>query len=252
MDTDQGGARAAGAGSGGRQKTRRLPLVLMYHSVEPYDTDPHQVTVRPQRFDRQLLWLRRRGLRGVAMSELLESRRDGLVGLTFDDGYADFVTDVLPALRRYAFTATVFVVAGALGGHNSWDEPGPRKALMTAADVRRAAEAGMEIGSHSLNHVRLPEVDDAELGNEVGHSRELLAELAGRDVTGFCYPYGAVGEREVRAVQAAGYDYACSVHSSPLDGRHALPRAFIGDRDGSARLFAKLARQRLTAGRAVR
>ena len=67
-------------------------LVLMYHSVEPYTADPYQVTVHPDRFARQLRWLRRRGLRGVSMRELLAARRDGtargLVGLTFDDGYA--------------------------------------------------------------------------------------------------------------------------------------------------------------------
>ncbi len=234
---------------------RPMPLVLMYHSVEPYDTDPYQVTVHPERLDRQLRWLRRRGTRGVSMRELLQARREGrgqgLAGLTFDDGYTDFVTEVLPALDRYGFTATVFVVAGALGGYNSWDEPGPRKALMTAADVRNAADAGMEIGSHSMSHIRLPESTDEELAEELRGSRRVLAELAGRPVTGFCYPYGAVGEREVRAVRAAGYDYACAVYASPLAGRHALPRTFIGDRDTSPRLFAKLARHRLTVGRAA-
>ncbi len=234
---------------------RPMPLVLMYHSVEPYDTDPYQVTVHPERLDRQLRWLRRRGMRGVSMRELLQARREGrghgLAGLTFDDGYTDFVTEVLPALDRYGFTATVFVVAGALGGHNSWDEPGPRKALMTAADVRNVADAGMEIGSHSMSHIRLPESTDEELTEEVQRSRQVLAELAGRPVTGFCYPYGAVGEREVRAVRAAGYDYACAVYASPLAGLHALPRTFIGDRDTSPRLFAKLARHRLTVGRAA-
>jgi peptidoglycan/xylan/chitin deacetylase (PgdA/CDA1 family) len=232
-----------------------MPLVLMYHSVESYDADPYQVTVRPQRFTRQLRWLHRRGLRGVSMSELLRARREGrdaaLVGLTFDDGYADFLTEVLPALTRYGFGATVFVIAGALGGHNAWDEPGPRKSLMTAEDVRRAADAGVEIGSHSLHHIRLPEVGDDELTGQVRQSRQILAQITGRDVTGFCYPYGRVGEREVRAVQAAGYDYACAVHASPLRGRHAIPRAFIGDRDTSPRLFAKVARHRLTMGRAA-
>jgi peptidoglycan/xylan/chitin deacetylase (PgdA/CDA1 family) len=232
-----------------------MPLVLMYHSVEPYDTDPYQVTVHPERLDRQLRWLRRRGMRGVSMRELLQARREGrghgLAGLTFDDGYTDFVTEVLPALDRYGFTATVFVVAGALGGHNSWDEPGPRKTLMTAADVRNVADAGMEVGSHSMSHIRLPESTDEELAEEVRRSREVLAELAGRPVTGFCYPYGAVGEREVQAVRAAGYDYACAVYASPLAGRHALPRTFIGDKDTSPRLFAKLARHRLTVGRAA-
>jgi len=233
-------------------ESARLPLVLMYHSIEPYDADPYRVTVCPERFEHQLRWLRRRGLRGVAMCELLRDREDGLVGLTFDDGYADFLTEVLPALCRHGFTATVFVIAGALGGHNSWDEPGPRKALMTAADVRRVTDAGMEVGSHSLHHVPLPLVPEGDLRDEVSRSRSRLAEVTGCAVTGFCYPYGAVGEREVRAVRAAGYDYACAVRSSPLDGRHALPRAFVGDRDGAARLFAKVARHRLTTGRAAR
>jgi peptidoglycan/xylan/chitin deacetylase (PgdA/CDA1 family) len=232
-----------------------MPLVLMYHSVEPYDADPYQVTVHPRRFDRQLRWLRGRGLRGVSMSELLyergAGRGAGLVGLTFDDGYADFVTEVLPALRRYSFGATVFVIPGVLGGHNSWDEPGPRKPLMTASDVRRAADAGVEVGSHSLHHIRLPEAGDDELTEQVHLSREIIAGITGRAVTGFCYPYGAVGEREVRAVRAAGYDYACAVHASPLAGRHAIPRAFIGDRDTAPRLFAKVARHRLISGRAA-
>jgi peptidoglycan/xylan/chitin deacetylase (PgdA/CDA1 family) len=234
-----------------------MPLVLMYHSVEAYDADPYQVTVHPQRFDRQLRWLRRRGLRGVGMRELLAARGngngDGLVGLTFDDGYRDFLTEVVPALDRYGFTATVFVVAGGLGGHNEWDEPGPRKPLMTADEVRKVAAAGLEIGSHSLSHVPLPEVTDGALAEEVRRSRLLLAELAGQDVTGFCYPYGGVGEREIAAVRAAGYDYACATRTtSELAGRHAVPRTFIGDRDTSPRLFAKVARHRLTVGRAAR
>jgi peptidoglycan/xylan/chitin deacetylase (PgdA/CDA1 family) len=234
----------------------RMPLVLMYHSVEPYDEDPFMVTVRPRRFDRQLRWLRRRGLRGVSMTELLAARRDGrgagLVGLTFDDGYTDFVTEALPALRRHGFTATVFVVAGALGGHNSWDGPGPRKSLMTEREVCRVAAAGMEIGSHSLSHVQLPTLTDNELLQQVRRSRQILAEVAGRPVTGFCYPYGGVGEREIAAVTAAGYDYACAVYDSPLAGRHAVPRTFIGDRDTAPRLYAKVARHHLTIGRAVR
>jgi peptidoglycan/xylan/chitin deacetylase (PgdA/CDA1 family) len=231
-----------------------MPLVLMYHSVEAYDADPYQVTVHPERFDRQLRWLHRRGWRGVSMIELLYARRhgldDGLVGLTFDDGYTDFVTEVLPALERYRFGATVYVVAGALGGHNSWDEPGPRKTLMTEADVRRAASAGMEIGSHSLSHIGLPRIDDRELTEQVARSRHILTEITKQPVPGFCYPYGSVGEREMQAVRAAGYDYACSVHPSPLDGRYAIPRTFIGDRDNAARLYAKVVRHRLTAGRA--
>lgn len=226
-----------------------MPLVLMYHSIEPYTDDPYQVTVHPRRFERQLRWLRRRGLRGVSMRSLLTAPGPGLVGLTFDDGYADFVANVMPVLVSFGWTATVYVVAGSIGGHNAWDVPGPHKELMTAADVAAVSAAGMEIGSHGFAHVRMPSADDLSL--QTVRSREILADVSGQDVSGFCYPYGAVGAREVEAVRAAGYDYACAVQPTPVIGRHAIPRTFIGDRDASPRLYAKLARHRLTLGRAA-
>jgi peptidoglycan/xylan/chitin deacetylase (PgdA/CDA1 family) len=89
------------------------------------------VTVRPDRFQQQLRWLDRRGLRGTSMRELLAARHEAadqrLVGLTFDDGYADFAEHVLPALARFGFTATVFVLADLLGDGNSWDQAGPAR-----------------------------------------------------------------------------------------------------------------------------
>src|SRR6266498_4167039 len=133
-----------------------VPLVLMYHSVESYDADPFHVTVSPDRFAMQMRLLDRLGIQATSIGELLDLTappRDSArvrVGLTFDDGYEDFATEVIPVLAQYGFTATVFVVAGLLGGHNTWDRPGPRKALMTAEQLRKAAEAGMEIASHSV------------------------------------------------------------------------------------------------------
>jgi peptidoglycan/xylan/chitin deacetylase (PgdA/CDA1 family) len=221
-------------------------MILMYHSVDPYTEDPYRVTVRPERFERQLRWLRRRGLRGVSMRELRAAGDPrGLVGLTFDDGYADFVTRVLPALRRCGFTATVYVVTGEIGGHNAWDVPGPRKPLMTADDVRRVADAGIEVGSHSRTHRRLPTVDDPGLQDEIGESRVALQRVIAGPVDGFCYPYGAAGQREVAMVSAAGYGYACAVGKRTLDGPHALPRTYIGDRDSAPRLHAKWIRHGL-------
>ncbi|GAA4705304.1 polysaccharide deacetylase [Phytohabitans rumicis] len=228
----------------------------MYHSVAAYAADPYQVTVRPDRFARQMRWLRRNGLRGVSMRELVRARTEGtagrLVGLTFDDGYADFTTNVMPVLARFGFTATVFVVAGAPGGYNAWDQPGPTKSLMTAEDVRRAADAGMEVASHGLLHRALPDVDEATLASEVDGSREAVARLAGREVDGFCYPYGKAGPREVEAVRAAGYSYACAVRPSTLDSRLAIARTYVGDRDGTARLYAKWLRHRARTARGAR
>lgn len=209
--------------------------VLMYHSISADSDDPYCIRVRPQCFEAQMRLISRLGLRGVSMRELRAAeahrswRAARLVGLTFDDGYADFAEHALPVLLRYGFTATVFALAGRLGGENSWDPDGPRRQLMTASMLRSAAEAGMEVGSHGLLHVSLPEASDTELADEVRLSRSQLREVTGQSVDGFAYPFGHVNVRVARAVRAAGYDYACAIWKSDLPARYTLTRTAVQD-----------------------
>lgn len=220
--------------------TRRRPWIAMYHSVGDCSDDPYRITVSPDRLERQLAWFSRRGLTGVPVSALLRApARSRLVGLTFDDGYADFAEHALPLLRRYGFGATLFVLAGRLGGDNAWDPLGPRKPLLDADGVRRAAAAGVEIGSHGLLHTDLTRADDLRLKAETVESRTVLEELTGAPVRGFCYPYGTVDARAVAAVREAGYAWACAIDPGPLTGPHALPRVHVGERDTAVRLFLK-------------
>ena len=98
------------AGTGPRMG---IPPVLMYHSISPsLLPDPHCVRVHPARLDGHLRLLRRLGLRGVSLRELLAASdrgtAAGLVGLTFDDGYADFLDHAVPVLARHGMTATLY------------------------------------------------------------------------------------------------------------------------------------------------
>ena len=174
---------------------------------------------------------------------------NNLVGLTFDDGFADFIVHATPILHRYGFTATVFVIAERLGGYNDWNVPGPRKNLMTADELRQITCSGIEVGSHGLRHVSLKHLNDASLVHEVGHSRKLLEEVLGHPVSGYCYPYGDVDSRAIEAVQAAGYDYGCAIWPSALTCLHGLPRTYINDRDGPLRLRVKHLHHRVPLGR---
>lgn len=226
-----------------------VPWVAMYHSVGDCSEDPYRITVTPERLEKQLVWLRRRGLRGVSMAELLAARARGegrdLVGLTFDDGYADFLTEALPVLRRHRCTATLFVLPGRLGGDNAWDPLGPRKPLLTADGICRAASEGVEIGSHGLTHVDLTKADELTLKTETVDSRAALTALLGTEPEGFCYPYGTIDRRAMDAVREAGYSYACAIDPGPLNGLHALPRLHIGQGDNSSRMHLKYRLHRL-------
>jgi peptidoglycan/xylan/chitin deacetylase (PgdA/CDA1 family) len=225
---------------------RPLPPVLMYHSVSSATTpDPHLLRVHPDRLDAQLRTLRRLGLRGVSLGELVRARDRGegrrLVGLTFDDGYVDFLDHAVPVLARHGMTATVYVVAGRLGGQNDWDG-GPRLDLLDADGVRRAAAAGHEVGSHALSHPHLPTLDPAALRNEAVESRRVLEEVLDGPVAGFCYPYGEADAAVAEAVRAAGYDHACVTRDYSVADRFTIPRFYVGQQDVGPRLAAKLAR----------
>src|SRR5919199_3296582 len=84
------------------------PAILMYHAVTRVEADPDRICVSPEQFQDQVAFLKHLGLRGVSVQELLramgQGEAKGLVGFTFDDGYANFSQDVLPVLERYGFT----------------------------------------------------------------------------------------------------------------------------------------------------
>jgi peptidoglycan/xylan/chitin deacetylase (PgdA/CDA1 family) len=62
--------------------------------------------------------------------------------------------------------------------------------MMTRADVRRLAAAGMTIGAHTVTHPILARVDLREAEREMRDSRDELAALTGQDVALFAYPNG--------------------------------------------------------------
>lgn len=227
----------------GRLALRKVPMILMYHGIANVAEDPHQLFVPPARFAAQLDWMTRRGLQGVSIGTLVEAMRTGsnrkMVGITFDDGYTSVLDTALPELRRRGFGATAFVISDRLGGCNEWDD-GPTWKLLDADGIRELAAAGVEIGSHAATHARLAGLAPGELAMEVAASRVSLTALTGREVAGFAYPYGSMDAAARRAVQDAGYAYACAVQTPrPELGLMALPRIYVGQRDGAARMTAK-------------
>ena len=225
----------------------RFPQVLMYHSISRPEVDHDPLCTSPERFEAQMLYLKRHNLRGVSMRELYlalnAGEATGLVGVTFDDGYEDFLDAAVPTLEKLGFSATVFVVAGMLGSENTWEHgggPRPQLRLLGADGVREVSERGMEIGSHSVTHPRLSGLDSETLIREVEDSRQMLSEIVNAPIEGFSYPYGAVDGPAVRAARKAGYVYAVATKKQVEGGLHDWPRTYVGEKDSPLRLGVKL------------
>jgi|SRR5215204_245153 len=225
----------------------RWPRILNYHAIVRLEDDPNKASTSPERFESHMRTLKRQNMRGVSVRELLRAwsagKSKGLVGITFDDGYKDFLQTALPILEKYGFSATLFVVADMLGKENDWVHwyhPQPKLKLLESADLRVIVERGVEIGSHGMSHPELPELDRESLEREVSDSRRLLGEVLGEAVEGFAYPYGILDETSIRAVRGAGYAYACAVNTRVENSAYDLPRIPISEADDSLRFAAKL------------
>ncbi len=79
--------------------------------------------------------------------------------------------------------------------------------------VREMSAAGIEFGSHTVNHPILSTVEDQELNRELVHSRQKLEQELGKPVSVLAYPIGeatAFNDKVIGAAQSAGYRFGVS------------------------------------------
>ena len=76
------------------------------------------------------------------------------VVITFDDGFRDFYTAAFPVMQEHQFTATVFLPTAFIGEDRRSFKGAE---CLTWEEVRRLRRAGVQFGSHTVNHPRLVE-----------------------------------------------------------------------------------------------
>lgn len=215
--------------------TRRA-LVLVYHGVE---AGPPPLFLEPALFRRHVECLAEAGAAGLTLGELARRLATGdplperAVSITFDDAFSSVVERAAPVLLEYGLPATVFAVAGHLGGTNDWPSqpPGvPRRPLARASDLAELARAGFEIGSHGMEHAPLTSADATVARRELVDSRRRLEDAVGVRVTSFAYPYGSAPPPAALALTESSYSCACAVAFDLAgDGAdlYALPRVDV-------------------------
>ena len=139
--------------------------------------------------------------------------------MTFDDALSTWIDEALPRMSVYGWKGVAFAPT-------TW---------YTAADFQKVADAGWEIGSHTLTHPLLTQLSESEIEHEVADSKAWLeANIDGANpVISFAYPSGNDNEL-VRTVVSRHYKYACDagwykISSSPWDLTPSLtiPRYII-------------------------
>jgi peptidoglycan/xylan/chitin deacetylase (PgdA/CDA1 family) len=200
------------------------------------------MSIRPDVFERQLVYLREKGYTFITLDELSAAAAnqgalpEKPIILTFDDGYRDFYTEAWPILERHQIKATVFVVANFIGKDaNYMDEP----------QIQELVSSGLvEIGSHTLSHRYLTSMETTEAEKEIGESKRLLEERFGVAVNHFAYPGGYNNADLAQVVAAAGYSTAVGTQKGEATNGsdlYHLPRLRVGNLS-PAELLAILAK----------
>lgn len=168
----------------------RVPI-LMYHSISTPLSQRELLCLSPDRFAAQLDYLAAEGYETITLAELYaatQNRRHELpkkpIILTFDDGYLDNYTQAFPILEERDMVGVFFPYYNKIGTANG----------MTSEQLREMAEAGHEIGCHTLTHPDLRYVGKERLKREVIDAKTKLSELLDLEIVSFSYPGGAYTE----------------------------------------------------------
>jgi peptidoglycan/xylan/chitin deacetylase (PgdA/CDA1 family) len=220
----------------GRSPAARL-VVLYYHGV------PAEFRLN---FKRQMDALQRRA------SVIPASYRGSLppgkkhVAITFDDALDNIIENALPELACRGFHATVFVPVGWIGRRPYWqvdgDDLGPDDVVMSLEQLRRLDPSLVSLGAHTVTHPLLSKLDKKHLREEIEGSRDQLAEMSGRDIQSFSFPYGDHDASCLEMCKAARYDSVFSIVPEDVDTASSeilRGRTSVDPSDGAIEFFLK-------------
>ncbi|MFL6114181.1 MAG: polysaccharide deacetylase family protein [Catenulispora sp.] len=229
-----------------RALRRRRSVILGYHGVADCELrrDLSRLQTPPAQFARHVELLAEAGFRFATMAaaadDLTGSRpRPGLAVITFDDGLRNNHTTALPILEAVGAPATVYVASGFIGGVNPWLTPDTGGAMLTEEEIRELAQAGWEIGAHTVTHPDMATLSYAECRAEIDGSRERLESITGAPADTFAYPFGRYGAEAVAAVKDSGMRAALTTGSGRWE-RFELTRAMVSNGDPYALVALKM------------
>lgn len=258
-----------------------LPI-LMYHSIsddqEPGVAPYYRTCTSPARFSEHLSLLKNLGYHGVTLSAgLAWLQNDGdsgvaghasratrnlqpatssshPVAITFDDGFRDFYISAFPVLKEHGFSATMYLPTAFINDHGTHHTNPPAvfkgREFLNWNQVHELHSAGVEFGSHTVNHPRLVDLDWPEVESEIRNSKSEIENQIGAPVRSFAYPFAfpqadqQFADRLGQVLGQAGYESCVTTEiNQPRAGQtpFRLGRLPANSDDDVALLSAKLA-----------
>lgn len=231
--------------------------VLMYHKIPNAEIQSkHKIFVTKENFEKHLRFFARRGFKTLTFSQLEKFKNGELpfqdfpkkpLILTFDDGYRDNLENASPLLKKYGFTAQIFLLANPKINSNQWDSSSfePSHEIVSGDDRKQWVLSAFEVGSHGFSHQKITEMSPEQAFLELKNSKESLEAEFQTKVNVFAFTYGDTNRKMAALAAAAGYEYAVNTDSGGFlieESPYEIFRANIFPHETEASLAKKTSR----------
>ncbi|WP_025177963.1 polysaccharide deacetylase family protein [Leptospira kirschneri] len=187
--------------------------VLCYHHLAPQGGPMGGYNLHPNLLEEQFKFLKAAGYQTVRLDEFysyINGKKpsdfpDKPILLTFDDGSKTHWEVLVPLLKKYGFTASIFIYPSIISSG--------KKYYMTWDQLNNALDSGvLDLGSHTLYHPKLPTMSRALIRKQLLESKQILETKTGRKVIDLAYPFGLFDPRVIEEAKAIGYRMAFTVN----------------------------------------
>jgi peptidoglycan/xylan/chitin deacetylase (PgdA/CDA1 family) len=178
--------------------------VLCYHQFG-HKKGKSKIVVSEEMFDRQMAYLKNNGYNVINLKQFddfIEYRRrppKKSVLITIDDGWKTVKTVAYPILKKYGFTAVIFLYTDLIKSK-------PSSVALSWDDVREMVASGvMDAESHTVTHGDLTKMDNERIRKELSNSQNMIRSKLGVTPTFLAYPYGNFNQSVVEVMQDNAY-----------------------------------------------
>ena len=214
--------------------------VLTYHMIGYPETERMRAnTVTPESFKKQMAFIKKHGYRALSLDEYYEGLKAGKnfcchsAVITLDDGMLDNYTEAFPVLKEFGIPAAFFVPTAKIGmaDQMTWDQ------------LKEITASRITVGSHTQNHLYLPDFPKEVQMREIVESKKAIESHLGMPAYYFAYPIGGFNEDVKKMARAAGYRLAFTTNRGQDCYNHdlfELKRIRSKDTDNDLVMWLKL------------
>ena len=220
-------------------------IILLYHRIANVQDDPHLLSVKQKNFKKHISYLKS-NYQIIPLDFLVENLKKNKVPkksvvITFDDGYVDNYYHALPILKGFNVPATIFAVSGKIGAKKPfyWDKETRKqdkgRPLTKRELIKLSKSRLIEIGSHTVNHLPLSNLNIKQQRGEILESKTVLENIIKTKVKHFSYPFGTnndYNKQTIRIVKRGSFISACANFRGMVTKRsdiYQLPRFIVRD-----------------------